>query len=68
MLKLQRFVNLNCFLLKGLKPLREDEVMAMVESIYEHCTNPGMFIISFRYFSLVGGKKSYLKLTKTNCT
>lgn len=35
--------------LEALRPIREDEVTAMVESIYKDCTNPGKF---FSYFSI----------------
>lgn len=33
--------------LEALRPIREDEVTAMVESIYNDCTNPGMSSIFF---------------------
>lgn len=32
--------------LEALRPIREDEVTAMVESIFNDCTNPGMSYIS----------------------
>ncbi|PKI58965.1 hypothetical protein CRG98_020711 [Punica granatum] len=37
--------------LEALRPIREDEVTAMVESIFKHCTNPGMsFLFSNNLF------------------
>ena len=33
--------------LEGLRPIREDEVTAMVESIYKDCNNPGMLFYLF---------------------
>ncbi|XP_058078568.1 cytochrome P450 98A2-like [Magnolia sinica] len=30
--------------LESLRPIREDEVTAMIEAIYRDCTNPGMFL------------------------
>lgn len=37
--------------LEGLRPIREDEVTAMVESIFKDCTNLGMTILSYSLFS-----------------
>lgn len=30
--------------LESLRPIREDEVSAMVEDVFNHCTNPGKFL------------------------
>ena len=35
--------------LEGLRPIREDEVTAMVESIFKDCTNPGMLFYFFSF-------------------
>jgi hypothetical protein len=36
--------------LEALRPIREDEVTAMVESIFKDCTNPGTTLFSFSFF------------------
>jgi coumaroylquinate(coumaroylshikimate) 3'-monooxygenase len=38
--------------LEALRPIREDEVTAMVESIFNHCTDPGTTLFSFSFFPL----------------
>lgn len=38
--------------LESLRPIREDEVTAMVESIFQDCTNPGMSSSYFDFWVL----------------
>lgn len=51
--KVRKLCNLQLFTLKrleGLRPIREDEVTAMVQSIFNFSTNPGMYI--YIYYEL----------------
>lgn len=51
--KVRKFCNLELFTpkrLEGLRPIREDEVSAMVESIFKFCINPGAFRFSISSF------------------
>lgn len=53
--KVRRFCTIELFSpkrLEALRPIREDEVTAMVESIFKDCTNPGNFFIFGVFFSL----------------
>lgn len=50
--KVRKVCNLELFTpkrLEALRPIREDEVSAMIESIYKDCTNPGILFLFFFY-------------------
>lgn len=51
--KVRKVCNLELFTpkrLESLRPIREDEVTAMVESIFKDCTNPGTFFFFSPFF------------------
>lgn len=50
--KVRKLCNLELFTpkrLEGLRPIREDEVTAMVESIFNFCTQPGTLFSFYKY-------------------
>lgn len=51
--KVRKVCNLELFTpkrLEALRPIREDEVSAMIESIYKDCTNPGILFFLLKFF------------------
>lgn len=53
--KVRKVSNLALFTpkkLEALKPIREDEATAMIESLFHDCTNPGIFLILPSFFQI----------------